>query len=84
MKAGGIESIRWPLFWAAVQPTKKGGSTGAAFDQPVEVAARAGLQILPSIGSPPPWVTSKGTTMRSTTPGSARPGPPSSRQAVTR
>jgi hypothetical protein len=63
MKAGGIESIRWPLFWAAIQPTRNGGYNWESFDQPVEVAARAGVSILPSIGSPPPWVTRKGTTM---------------------
>ena len=41
MKAGGIGSVRWPLAWAAVQPTPKGGYDWSGFDEAVEVAARA-------------------------------------------
>jgi Beta-galactosidase len=63
MKAGGIESVRWPLVWAGVQPTAKGGYDWGAFDQTVAVAARAGLQILPSIGSTPSWLARKSTTL---------------------
>ncbi len=63
MKAGGIESIRWPLSWGAVQPTKKGGFDWSGFDQTVEVAAAGGLGILPSIVSPPRWIAAKETTM---------------------
>ncbi len=63
MKAGGIESVRWPLIWAAVQPTAKSAYDWSGFDPVVALAARAGVQILPSIGSPPRWVTRKETTM---------------------
>jgi hypothetical protein len=63
MKAGGIESVRWPLSWAAVQPTAKSGYDWDSFDPIVTIAARAGLQVLPSIGSPPRWVVHKETTM---------------------
>ncbi|MGE5408142.1 MAG: beta-galactosidase [Syntrophothermus sp.] len=63
MKAGGIESIRWPLSWSSIQPTRKGGYDWSGFDQAVEVAARAGLSILPSINSTPRWVAAKETTM---------------------
>ncbi len=63
MKAGGIESIRWPLAWSSVQPTKNGGYNWAGFDEAVETAARAGLSILPVINSTPRWVATKETTM---------------------
>ena len=65
MKAGGIESVRWPLIWAAIQPTAKGGYDWSCFDAVVETAARAGLQVLPSIGSTPSWLASKRRRCRS-------------------
>ena len=63
MKAGGIESVRWPLVWSGIQPTAKGGYDWTSFDQTVAVAARAGLQVLPSIGSTPRWLARKPTTL---------------------
>src|SRR5262245_16331817 len=63
MKAGGIESIRWPLSWGAVQPTRRSAYDWGSFDPIVADAARAGLYVLPSIGSPPRWAVRKGTTM---------------------
>jgi hypothetical protein len=63
MKAGGIESIRWPLAWGGVQPTRRGGYNWSAFDPVVEVAARGGLSVLPVISSPPRWAAAKETTM---------------------
>ena len=63
MKAGGIESIRWPLSWGLVQPTRNGGYDWSSFDAVVEVAARAGLSVLPSVQSPPRWIARKETTM---------------------
>ncbi|MGN6255081.1 MAG: beta-galactosidase [Solirubrobacterales bacterium] len=63
MKAGGIESIRLSLQWAAVQPTPNSPYDWSGFDQQVELATRAGLRILPSVGSPPRWATRKETTM---------------------
>lgn len=63
MKAGGIESIRLSLPWAGVQPTPRSPYNWAGFDQALEIATRAGLRVLPSIGSPPRWATKKETTM---------------------
>jgi hypothetical protein len=63
MKAGGVETIRLPLSWAGTQPTRRGGYDWGGFDLSVAEAARAGLQVLPSIGSPPHWATRKETTM---------------------
>jgi hypothetical protein len=63
MRAGGIETIRWPLFWSDVQPTRNGAYDWAGFDEAVELAARGGLQILPVIAGPPRWATGRATTM---------------------
>ncbi len=63
MKAGGIETIRSPLIWPAVQPTKKGGYNWAAFDPVVEQAALQGLEVLPFFIATPKWVAGKETTM---------------------
>jgi hypothetical protein len=63
MTAGGIESIRLSLQWAAVQPTPRSPYDWSSFDQQMEMATRAGLRVLPSIGSPPRWATRKETTM---------------------
>jgi hypothetical protein len=63
MKAGGIETVRLPLQWAAVQPTRDGPYNWSGFDSSVEIAARAGLRVLPSVGAPPRWIARKETRM---------------------
>jgi hypothetical protein len=63
MKAGGIGSVRLSLAWATIQPKRNGPYEWAGFDQAVETAALAGLEVLPSLGSPPRWIARKPTTM---------------------
>jgi hypothetical protein len=63
MKAGGIESIRWPLGWAGIQPTRKGGYHWESFDLVVAAAARQGLSVLPFFYGSPDWVAPKETTL---------------------
>ena len=63
MKAGGIETIRSPLIWPGVQPTRRGPYNWAAFDPVVEEAARQGLSVLPFIIATPKWVAKKETTL---------------------
>jgi hypothetical protein len=63
MKAGGIGSVRWPLNWAVVQPTAKGGYDWSSFDPVVEVAARHGLTVLPYLYDTPRWIAPKLTTL---------------------
>jgi glycosyl hydrolase family 42 (putative beta-galactosidase) len=63
MKAGGIDTVRWPLFWTAVQPTANGGYDWSAFDETVAIAARAGLRVFPSLGPTPRWLARKETTL---------------------
>jgi len=63
MKAGGIESVRWPVSWAAVQPTASGGYDWSGLDRAVGVAARAGLSVLPAITGSPSWLAPRETKL---------------------
>lgn len=63
MKAGGIESIRLTLSWAAVQPRRNAPYDWSSFDGGLEMATRAGLRVLPALGSPPKWAVRKETTL---------------------
>jgi hypothetical protein len=63
MAAGGLESIRVPVQWAAVQPSARGGYLWGALDESVETAARQGLRVLPFFYGTPHWVASKPTTL---------------------
>lgn len=63
MKAGGVESIRLPLLWSSVQPTRRSPYDWSGFDAMVETAARAGLRVFPSLASPPAWVVRKETIL---------------------
>jgi hypothetical protein len=46
-----------------VQPTPRSPYDWSSFDGLLEMASRAGLRVLPSIGSPPRWATRKEQTM---------------------
>lgn len=63
MKAARIGSVRWPVNWATVQPTAKGGFDWSSVDPAVEAAARRGLTLLPFLYGAPRWIAGKQTTM---------------------
>jgi hypothetical protein len=63
MKAGGIEAIRWPMLWSAINPTRRGAYDWSSFDPVVETAALQGLTVLPFVVATPPWLSKKYTTM---------------------
>ena len=63
MKAGGIESIRWPLPWNGVQGNAKGPLNWEGFDDVVEMAARHGMTVLPFVYGTPNWIARKYTTL---------------------
>jgi len=56
MRAGGIESVRWPVEWAGIQPTGRGEYRWGGLDDIVAVAARHGLTVLPFFYGTPGWV----------------------------
>ncbi len=55
IRAGGVESIRLPIDWATVQPTKGGPLNWALLDEQVGNAAAAGIDVLPFISGAPTW-----------------------------
>jgi len=63
MKAGRIGSVRWPVNWATVQPTAKGGYDWSSVDPAVAAAARSGLKVLPFLYGTPRWIAGKPTTI---------------------
>jgi len=52
---GGVESIRVPLGWADLQPQSGGQINWSGVDEVVEKAARAGIDVLPTISGAPTW-----------------------------
>lgn len=56
MKAGGIETVRIPVEWAAIEPTKNGELQWGYLDEVVGTLARAGLRVLPVIQGTPAWL----------------------------
>jgi len=63
MKAGGIESVRVPMFWSEIQPSARSGYNWATVDRAVLTAVQAGLNVLPSLGTTPAWLAGKATTL---------------------
>jgi glycosyl hydrolase family 42 (putative beta-galactosidase) len=63
IKAGGIESVRIPISWAATQPTKNGGYQWASLDEVVATLANAGLRVFPIIEATPPWLARDSRTL---------------------
>jgi hypothetical protein len=63
MSAGGVESLRLPVPWSAVQPTAKGGYNWTGLDLAVTVAAQQGLRVLPFLYGTPRWLARKSTTL---------------------
>lgn len=63
MKAARIGAVRWPVNWATVQPTARGGYDWSSVDPAVEAARRRGLQVLPFIYGTPSWIAAKQTTL---------------------
>jgi hypothetical protein len=52
---GGVETVRIPISWAAVQPSQGGQLDWSGFDNQVEEAAKAGIKVLPFLSGAPEW-----------------------------
>jgi hypothetical protein len=63
MRAGGIETIRVPFPWGAIQPRASGGYDWTDTDAIVEFATRGGLRVLPFLYGTPRWLLPKPTTL---------------------
>ncbi len=57
MRAGGVDTIRVPVSWRAVQPSPLGGYDWAGLDQLVTVAAHGRIEVLPFLYATPRWLS---------------------------
>lgn len=62
MREAGVRSVRFPLYWAGVEPEDPffAERRWDWFDHEVRLAAREGMTIFPFITASPEWVTSEG------------------------
>jgi hypothetical protein len=63
MRAGGIGSIRLPIGWESIQPTKRGPYNWEGTDREVATAVNQGLTVLPFLAGVPRWIGHKTTTL---------------------
>jgi hypothetical protein len=55
LKRGGVDSVRIPVEWGAVQPDRGGPLNWGAIDGVVRRAANAGVEVLPFLSGAPAW-----------------------------
>jgi hypothetical protein len=55
LKRGGVDSIRVPISWNAVQPVRDGPFDWSSADRPIENAVATGIEVLPTLGGAPQW-----------------------------
>lgn len=60
MSSGGVETLRVPVNWSAIQPTARGGFDWSSVDALVAQAAERHIEILPFLCAPPRWVSRNG------------------------
>jgi hypothetical protein len=57
MQAGGIETVRLPVSWSAIQRTPRSDYDWSGLDGAVRLGAKNGIGILPVLGTSPGWAT---------------------------
>lgn len=55
LKRGGVDSIRIPVVWSSVQPTRNGPIDWSSVDRQIEEATLAGIEVLPGLSGVPTW-----------------------------
>jgi hypothetical protein len=55
LKRGGVDSIRVPIEWGAIQPDPGGALNWSNVDSVVRRAANAGVEVLPFVSGAPVW-----------------------------
>jgi hypothetical protein len=58
VKEGGVESVRVPINWSAVQSSPGALPDWSSVDPTVRAAVENGLSVLPFLSSPPQWAVS--------------------------
>jgi hypothetical protein len=59
MREAGVSSVRLPLYWAQIQSRSPlvADSDWSGFDREVELAAEAGIEVMPFVVASPRWAT---------------------------
>jgi hypothetical protein len=55
LRRGGVDSVRIPIEWGAVQPARGGSLNWSNVDSVVARAANAGIEVLPFLSGAPSW-----------------------------
>jgi hypothetical protein len=63
MRAGGIESVRYPVIWDTIQPSPRPAFNWLGLDEEVATTAREGLTVLPFLYGTPHWAAGRPTTL---------------------
>ncbi len=63
MRSGGVDVIRYPALWSAVQPTAAAPFDWSGLDRLVTIAARSRLDVLPVLSGTPRWLSGRETTL---------------------
>ena len=59
LKRGGVDSVRIPISWGAVEPVQGGALDWSRADSLVSGAASAGIDVLPFLMGAPSWAVSE-------------------------
>jgi hypothetical protein len=61
LKKGGVQTMRVPIEWPAVQPERNGQYEWATFDPLIERASQSGIELLPFLVGTPTWAVPNAT-----------------------
>jgi polysaccharide biosynthesis protein PslG len=68
MTAAGVEAVRMPVSWAAMQPTRGGPIDFSLTDRLIGAAAARGLRVLPNVERTPDWAARRPGTAYNASP----------------
>jgi hypothetical protein len=63
MRHGGIDAVRLPVGWGAIQPSPTSGYDWRGLDQMVALLSRARLEVLPFLYGTPRWLAQRRTSL---------------------
>ena len=55
LKRGGVDSIRIPVSWGSIQPTRRGGFDWSSTDAFIAAAVKAQIEVFPFLSTAPTW-----------------------------
>ncbi len=55
LKRGGVDSIRVPVSWGTIQPTRRGGYDWSSTDPLIAAAVKARIEVFPFLSTAPSW-----------------------------